>query len=138
MNFLDRRKDLKRLSNEALKLRTEKIESAKSEDLKTFWRTRSINYILIHQIYNLNGEGEFKTFEEWTKEGYTIIKGSSAFVIWGQPVEVVKKFEKIRYCPLKYLFSDKQVYRYQESQEPTTTNTANKKQFETINLDLIL
>ena len=45
----------------------------------------TINEILLKLIYNTNGATEFNTFAQWKELGYTILKGSKAFVIWGQP-----------------------------------------------------
>ena len=45
----------------------------------------TINEILLNLIYNTDGATEFNTFAQWKELGYTILKGSKAFVIWGQP-----------------------------------------------------
>lgn len=58
---------------------------------------------------------EFKTFGQWKHEGRTIVKGSKAFIIWGQPrkgQEVEQSTEEpqeYKYWPLCYLFADNQV-----------------------------
>ena len=64
---------------------------------------------------------EFNTFAQWKELGYTILKGSKAFVIWGQPRTGNENKEETdtkrgegeddeySFFPVCYLFSDKQV-----------------------------
>lgn len=60
---------------------------------------------------------EFKTFQQWKKEGATVRKGQKAFLIWGQPRQVSQvpdgstEPEEFKYWPLCYLFANSQVYR---------------------------
>lgn len=59
----------------------------------------------------------YRTFEEWSKMGYKIIKGSKAFEFWGTPEEFAirskehpEKVESIgSYCPVIFKFSENQV-----------------------------
>ena len=81
----------------------------------------TINEILLNLIYNTDGATEFNTFAQWKELGYTILKGSKAFVIWGQPRTGNEKKEetdtkqaegeedKYSFFPVCYLFSDRQV-----------------------------
>ena len=81
----------------------------------------TINEILLKLIYNTNGATEFNTFAQWKELGYTILKGSKAFVIWGQPRTGNENKEETdtkrgegeddeySFFPVCYLFSDKQV-----------------------------
>ena len=60
---------------------------------------------------------EFKTFWQWKDEGFTIKRGSKAFLIWGQPrrgsqvAEGSEEPEEYNYWPLCYLFANTQVYK---------------------------
>lgn len=60
---------------------------------------------------------EFKTFQQWKKEGATVRRGETAFLIWGQPREASQvpegeeEPEEYKYWPLCYLFANTQVYK---------------------------
>lgn len=83
----------------------------------------TINQILLSLIYETNGATEFNTFHQWKELGYTVLKGSKAFTIWGQPRKGNEKQEgeqkakegqqedEYSFFPICYLFSDKQVYK---------------------------
>lgn len=64
---------------------------------------------------------EFNTFNQWKEKGYSIEKGSKAFLVWGSPRDVkqtpdgAQEPEEYKYWPLCYLFADTQV-RASESQ----------------------
>lgn len=65
---------------------------------------------------------EFKTFSQWKEDGYTIKKGSKAFILWGQPRKVSQvpegssEPEEYKYWPLCYLFADTQVFKREKEQ----------------------
>lgn len=67
---------------------------------------------------------EFNTFHQWKEKGFSIKKGSEAFVIWGKPRKVEapddseSDDDEYKYWPLCYLFSDQQVTerRYHEAE----------------------
>lgn len=67
---------------------------------------------------------EFKTFWQWKDEGFTIKRGSKAFLIWGQPrrgsqvAEGSDEPEEYNYWPLCYLFANTQVYKPVREQHP--------------------
>lgn len=67
---------------------------------------------------------EFKTFWQWKDEGFTIKRGSKAFLIWGQPrrgsqvAEGSDEPEEYNYWPLCYLFANTQVYKPVREQQP--------------------
>ncbi len=114
------RNQLIQVSNIAKKLReTEGLEM-------------TINEILLKIIYDTKGCTEFNTFNQWKQKGYTIIKGSKAFLIWGQPINKQKDDQQgkqneededeFKYFPLCYLFSDKQVYKKEQQLQEKTTN----------------
>lgn len=77
-------------------------------------------------MYAEENEGieEFKTFNQWKQDGYTIIKGSTAFLVWGQPRKVEQvpegadEPEEFKYWPLCYLFANTQVFKPGE-EKPT-------------------
>ncbi len=63
------------------------------------------------------GAKEFNTFNQWKEQGFTINKGSKAFVVWGQPRKAEQtpegsdEPEEYKYWPLCYLFSNEQVFK---------------------------
>jgi hypothetical protein len=80
---------------------------------------RNINSILIDDFYQKGDHKEFKTFQEWIKQGQRVKKGEKAFLVWGRKrksdqdqasaepkTEEEKKFS---FYPLCYLFSNAQV-----------------------------
>lgn len=75
----------------------------------------TINNILISEFYQDAENTTFKTFWDWKKEGYKIIKGSKAFLIWGKKREAQKQNEnseepeEYKFFPVCYLFSNAQV-----------------------------
>jgi hypothetical protein len=76
-----------------------------------------VNEAIIEGIYKEESPEieDFKTFGQWKHEGKTIIKGSKAFLVWGQPRKVEQTPEgstepsEYKYWPLCYLFSNMQV-----------------------------
>lgn len=72
---------------------------------------------------------EFNTFKQWKEQGYTIKKGSKAYLFWGQPRTVSQvpeggeEPEEFKYWPLCYLFSDEQVTKpkTKEAEQPNRT-----------------
>jgi hypothetical protein len=114
--FLQKRKQLIELSQQMRAL----IEAGEYE---------TVNEGLIdHYMQGRPDTNEFNTFNQWKEKGYTIIKGSTAFVVWGQPrkaqqvPEGADEPEEYKYWPLCYLFSNEQVFKKGEtpeaSQEP--------------------
>jgi len=67
---------------------------------------------------------EFRTFWQWKDEGYTIKKGSKAFLIWGQPrkgsqvAEGSDEPDEYSFWPLCYLFANTQVFRPEKEKQP--------------------
>ncbi len=63
------------------------------------------------------GAEEFNTFNQWKEKGFTIVKGSAAFVVWGQPRQAQQvpegsdEPEEYKYWPLCYLFANTQVFK---------------------------
>lgn len=78
----------------------------------------NLNEALIQVAYKNETHQEFKTFNQWKKDGYTILKGSKAFPVWAQPVKSTKPKEgaspeDYEFFPVCYLFSNAQVRRAQ-------------------------
>lgn len=67
---------------------------------------------------------EFNTFNQWKEQGFTIKKGSKAFLFWGQPRKIQQtpegsdEPEEFKYWPICYLFADTQVFKKGEAEEP--------------------
>ena len=82
-------------SAEARAIREMMINEAKSAAQALFLEGQPLNYFILKYVYTPAAEGttDFKKFNEWKKEGYTIIKGSKAFPVWSQPTKREKKEE---------------------------------------------
>lgn len=82
-------------SAEARAIREMMINEAKSAAQAFFLEGQPLNYFILKYVYTPAAEGttDFKKFNEWKKEGYTIIKGSKAFPVWSQPTKREKKEE---------------------------------------------
>ena len=82
-------------SAEARAIREMMINTAKSIEQAMFFEGQPLNYFILKYVYAPAEEGttDFKKFNEWKKEGYTIIKGSKAFPVWSQPTKRERKEE---------------------------------------------
>lgn len=80
-------------SAEARAIREMMIQTAKSMEHAAFLEAQPLNYFILKFVYAPAEEGttEFKKFNEWKNEGYTIKKGSKAFPVWSQPTKREKK-----------------------------------------------
>lgn len=121
---------LKELSKKAEEIRAQRIKETEDVKEKRRWRRKSVNWILLHEVYEVGEAIEFKTFEQWKQEGATVRRNQKAFVIWGQLVEG----DEYSFYPLVYLFSNLQVYKPQEKEEKTHEEPENDD-FETVNGD---
>jgi len=79
-----------------------------------------VNDLLMMFVYNSDKEKEFNTFNGWQKIGYSVRKGSKAFLLWGQPVKSRKESkategeqepDEFSFFPLAYVFSNEQVIK---------------------------
>ena len=107
------REILKEMSRKADEIRAKKVATAETEADKKFWLNRSVNWILLHEIYEVGEATEFKPFEQWKREGATVRRNQKAFVILGQLVEA----DEFSFHPLVYLFSNLQVYKPQHKEQ---------------------
>lgn len=80
-------------SAEAREIRHALINRANSLEHAAFLESQPLNYFILKYVYAPAEEGttEFKKFNEWKNEGYTIKKGSKAFPVWSQPTKREKK-----------------------------------------------
>lgn len=83
-------------SAEARAIREMMIQTAKSMEHAAFLEAQPLNYFILKFVYAPAEEGttEFKKFNEWKQEGYTIKKGSKAFPVWSQPTKREKKAQE--------------------------------------------
>jgi hypothetical protein len=93
-----------------------KAISQKLKPLVTAGQFPSLNKALIEVAYKTEQHQEFKTFNQWQREGFKILKGSKAFPIWAQKVKTTKtkegaSAENYEFFPVCYLFSNAQVRR---------------------------
>ena len=80
----------------AREIRHAMINEAKSMERAAFLEAQPLNYFILKFVYAPAEEGttEFKKFNEWKNEGYTIKKGSKAFPVWSQPTKREKKEQR--------------------------------------------
>lgn len=96
--------------------------SKQVSDLVTAGEFDTINEAIIKTFYKDPTHSEFKTFNQWKADGYSIIKGSKAFIVWGKPKKVQdteKAAEQGKdapaddsthdFYPIAFLFSNAQV-----------------------------
>lgn len=78
----------------------------------------SLNKAIIDTYQNSQDEPvSFKTIQSWNKDGYSVNKGSKAFLIWGKPktIEARDGEEERDFFPVAYLFASNQVTKRQPS-----------------------
>jgi N-terminal domain of anti-restriction factor ArdC len=56
----------------------------------------------------------FKTFTEWKREGYSVLKGEKGFQFWSNPIKTTKEkpdgeAKESKFFKVVYLFADTQV-----------------------------
>ena len=76
----------------------------------------SVNQALL-DMYSDGDVIEFNTFHQWKDQGMNIIKGSTAFLVWGKPKKTAlaepnpdkPEEDSYRFWPICYLFSENQV-----------------------------
>jgi len=81
---------------------------------------------------------EFNTFNQWKEQGFTIKKGSKAFLFWGQPRQISQvpegstEPEEFKYWPICYLFTNTQVFKQGEPEQarPEPENKPEVMEFE--------
>lgn len=64
------------------------------------------NYLL--KVYYLRkySSSMLKTFDQWSKDGFTIKKDATGKPFWGAPIEKEKDGQIIRFCPINYWFTE--------------------------------
>lgn len=100
----------------------------------------TLNEAIIECLYKRDGHEVFRTFEAWKKDGFSIVKGSQAFVVWGRPQTMTKPEPKAEgeeereFFPIAYLFSNKQVVKRGEVaavvEEPAEVYTTNASEIQ--------
>jgi hypothetical protein len=80
------------------------------------WASRTLNSIIIESFYKDSENDDFRTFNEWKREGYKVKKGSKGFVVWGRPLSEQKaeqgqeaSDEESTFFPISHVFSNAQV-----------------------------
>ena len=99
----------------------------KREFLKTISKTaavyveqgdfETVNEAIINTVYKDDTHKFFKTFNQWKADGFFVLKGEKAFIVWGRPTKEQKAEEgkepsaedESRFFPLAFLFSNAQV-----------------------------
>jgi hypothetical protein len=111
--MIAKRNTLRTISNAA-------IEAAKQMNINP--QEYKVNDLIMLFAYNPDKKHTFNTFMGWKSQGYTIIKGSKAYILWGQPINktrVNKSTGEIKqgsdddseapFFPIAYLFRDDQI-----------------------------
>ncbi|GHB44354.1 ArdC-like ssDNA-binding domain-containing protein [Mongoliitalea lutea] len=114
-------------------IRQAKVDESTTAQEAIFWTSKTVNYMLIHHVYDTQGATELNTFHQWKEKGATIKKGAQGFAIWGQPINKQKKEgtgtpdpeNDFEFFPMCYLFSDLQVIISKEE---------DKTDFQTVNV----
>lgn len=114
-NILEKRKVLRTLSHAVQEMA--EGEGLSPEEFK-------VNDLLIMFVYNPENEFTFNSFAGWKREGYTIKKGSKAFILWGQPINRTRTNQDGKltepddedeneppFFPLAYVFRSDQVLK---------------------------
>lgn len=76
--------------------------SAQARRIKNKYGYKTVNEALIKQIYKSSENQDFKTYNQWAKEGFIVDKEASPFLIWGQP-------DRFGNFNLVHLYSNSQV-----------------------------
>jgi len=95
----------------------------------------------LREMYEESNEeiSDFNTFNQWKEQGYTIKKGSKAFLFWGQPRKISQvpegssEPEEFKYWPICYLFADTQVFKAETEKaeaQPANRKPAKVEEFE--------
>ena len=74
----------------------------------------TVNELLSRFIYNLPASRTLQTFLQWKEQGYKVVKGSKAFLLWARPKtrEVENEngeLESKSFFPVGYFFASTQV-----------------------------
>lgn len=119
-----RRAALIELSIKARAYREDQLKKAETEQQLLYWSAIRINDIIAEWYRQQSGAKIFKTFAQWKANGYNIIKGSKAFILWSKKKSVTKQSESdnnteptetaYEFFPVAYLFSDLQVDKVKE------------------------
>ncbi len=116
----EKRRYLSELSRQAKEIREKKVLEAVSAMEALDFAMMNINSCLRVFVYGKE-HNTYRTYKEWTKEGYQVKKGSKAFLFWARPLPNLKREkaeqegkepeteDEYNYFPLCYLFSNKQV-----------------------------
>lgn len=150
----EKRALLCQLTAQAREIREQLTTSSTSPTQIEFIMTRPLNYFIVNYIYQNEARTlNFKTFNEWKKEGATVKKGSKAYIIWGQPLKKQKdeqpeqqksdekKPMKDDFYPLCYLFSNEQVHfnkQQESSKEPTEQREKTQVAVTSVDIDSCL
>ena len=131
-----------------IETRRELIEtSGKARILMAMNKADSVNVGLLLIYDERQGKHcNYNTFNQWKDQGYTILKGSKAFAVWGQPKMSVQtpegekdEPEQYKYWPVCYLFSELQVIGKAEQQQANEPKAeAPKPEPEPIEMESVL
>lgn len=138
--MIDKRKALRTLSNAAIQA---------AEDIGINPDKYKVNDLLMLLIYNPQQTHTYSTFIGWKLQGHTIIKGSKAYMLWGQPINRTRTDKatgktiqgnddntEAPFFPLAYLFRDDQTIKIETREPRPETTKEPSKQQAPINIDI--
>jgi uncharacterized protein DUF3560/antirestriction factor ArdC-like protein len=80
-------------SQEAKKLKGLMIENASGQFERDAAEAIGINEILMQWYREQTGQTIFKTFHDWKKAGFKVVKGQNAYRVWSMPKKAKKSYE---------------------------------------------
>ena len=117
-----------------------KLLSLEVADLVEAGTFLTINDAIVETLYKSDTHRQFKSYQQWKKEGYQVRKGEKAFLLWARPKQIQHPItegntaeeleEMVKFFPLAYLFSNAQVDETGEAaKEPETEPTETPHKF---------
>lgn len=111
----EKRRILAELSNKARQYREERACEAARQgdaDLALSFANMPVNEVIKKWYREQTGAKTFKTFRQWQEAGYSVMKGSKAFLLWSRKRQVISldpEAEEYEFFPIAFMFSDLQV-----------------------------
>lgn len=121
MGAIEKKENLRLLSEQARELRQHLINKAPTIEKAEALAELRINDIIIEYFYTDEKNTEFHTYKGWQELGYQVKKGSKSFVIWGRKRQNIddkkaatEEKDQYKFFPLAFIFSNNQVEKIEE------------------------
>jgi len=116
MGAIEKKENLKILSEQARELRQQMINKATTMERAEQLAEMRVNDIIIDYFYTDEENTEFHTYKGWQELGMQVKKGSKSFVIWGRKRQNIddkkaaaEEKDQYKFFPLAFIFSNNQV-----------------------------